>query len=126
MGRMAYFSDGSERKFWFACQSTSDIQEFGGHEVGVDMIRMEWDKEDLPDINKAIEAAQEELKVTGYTYEGFMKGLEDRGHMIRSDDREANTQAWKEAEKLCARIELGMHIKIIVERDGSASVEAEC
>ena len=130
MGRYYNFSDGQEGKFWFACQPTGDVCEFGGQDSQGNYINWEWSKDDLPEINRVLSLTSGELKLTTpYTYNSFMRKMRKNGYLGSSEDKETQSKMYHRASELCAKINLGLKIRRGVRRltDGEyLSVEAEC
>lgn len=124
MGRYYTFSNGDRGKFWFACQDTDDITQFGGYERDGVLYWM-WTEDDLPAVNARLKETVEELKDTGYTYRSFMKRVNTVGYLGSSADPETQKDNYKRAAELCARIELGLKIRRGIRQDGHLDAEAE-
>lgn len=127
MGRYYTFSDGQEGKFWFACQPSGDVCDFGGQEESDCYIRWIWTKdEDLPIVNQKLLELSGELKLTTpYTYRSFMRRMNSKGYLGSSADPETNTALYKRASELCAKIYLGLKIRRGLKKQDVLSVEAE-
>lgn len=123
MGR--YVTGDFDYKFWFATQSSTDIEEFGGYEDT--NIHWGWSSDDLPDITNHIRELKFAFKKAhGLTYKEFIKILDDKGYISGSNDKETQTDIWATKCKDASLIDLGEHIRNAVKKLDSVYVTAEC
>ncbi len=74
MGRYAFFNTGYEYKFTFGIQSSSDMLEFGGTQVGfVDGYFIHsWVQEDAPAILEKLRKLEEDLGLPEFAFERYL------------------------------------------------------
>jgi len=125
MGR--YISGDFDFKFWFACQPSSDILEFGSQRD--DNIHAVIYFDELENIKTKV--ADYKLKFKKkyfeFSYEEFMKKMETKGYLSASDDKETNTKVWADMSREASRISLGdTIIKELELKQDDLYVEAEC
>jgi len=119
MGRFYNLSNGDGGKFWFACQSTADMQMFGGREDG-DMLRWQWNKEDdLEFVIKTLQECHLELKQLDTSYREVMRACNKPHPFPKTGSNE------QRAQELTARIVLGMKIKKGLREEGYLTGEGE-
>ena len=125
MGRYIYGSEGFEYKFWFACQPSDDILEFG-HERQNLFVTVYY--EELKEIRKKVMKLKEEFKDKYSTsYKQLRQKIKDKGYLGSSDDPETETQLWKDMTRDASKICLGLKIiKTLKETKDDLELEAEC
>jgi hypothetical protein len=125
MGR--YVSGDFEYKFWFACQPSSDILEYGEEEERSSMKNIYIKKENLKTIKAKVNNYKKEFKNKfKTTYKAFMNKMEKKGYLSASDDEETQTEKWGLMSREASRINLGeVIISNLIKQKSSLCVEAE-
>jgi len=126
MGRN-YYGD-VEGKFWFACQSTSDLLEFGCEETPESVLRVCVPHENLKKVEDKVIGLKDKFKKKfKVTFEEFMKKMEKKGYLSSTKDKETLTTNWDEMCKDASLIELGSKIltALKVKKD-DLFIEGEC
>lgn len=125
MGR--YVSGDFEYKFWFACQPSSDILEYGEEEERSSMKNIYIKIENLKIIKAKVNNYKKEFKEKfKMTYKKFMTKMEKKGYLSASDDKETNTEMWGDMSREASRIHLGETIiENLIKQKSSLCVEAE-
>lgn len=123
MGR--YYSGDIEGKFWFGVQNSDDASFFGGTELDPSYINYQFEKSDLPNIEKGLEECTKEL---GIYEEKLNKFFEEKDSY--NDEQIAKALAISEdkVHKLLqwyARKELGQKILDCVKKQDYCNFEAE-
>ena len=122
MGR--YYTGDIEGKFWFAVQSSSDADFFGGEHTEPNYIEYYFCKDDLPQIKAGLDTCKKELGEWKAKLDKFFK--ENNGY---NDDivvkAGLNLSEFNKKLGWYARQRLGKQIYDCVKKNGECSFEAE-
>ena len=123
MGR--YYTGDIEGKFWFAVQSSDDANFFGVEGWEPSILKYEFDKSNLPDIEEGIDKCEVALGGLRDKFDTFFK--ENNGYTdpqlakyLDVDEKEL-----KGLQEWYARLELGLKIRDCVKKTGQCYFEAE-
>ena len=125
MGRN-YFGD-IDGKFGFACQSSDDADFFGVTGYQPNILKYEFEKDDLDKVNEGIKKCKEESLMIKHLdkYNEITKDKNYINHGTTSSQLGIDDNTFNDFLKLNARLHLGLQIKESIETKGQCYFEAE-
>ena len=125
MGRN-YFGD-IDGKFGFAVQSSDDADFFGVTGYQPNILKYEFEKDDLDKVNEGIKKCKEESLIVKHLdkYNEITKDENYINHGTTSSQLGIDDNTFNDFLKLNARLHLGLQIKESIETKGQCYFEAE-
>jgi hypothetical protein len=125
MGR--YYWGNIEGKFGFACQSSDDADFFGVTGYQLNMLKYEFEEDDLDKINEGIKKCKEESLMVKHLdkYNEITKDINYINYRTTSSQLGIDEDEFRNFLKLNARLHLGLQIKESIETKGQCHFEAE-
>ena len=125
MGR--YYHGDIDGKFGFACQSSDDADFFGVTGYQPNILKYEFEKDDLDKVNEGIKKCKEESLIVKHLdkYNEITKDENYINHGTTSSQLGIDDNTFNDFLKLNARLHLGLQIKESIEKNGQCHFEAE-
>ena len=124
MGR--YCTGDLEYKFWFACQPTGDILEYGVEDTSYIQVMVCYDQ--LKNIQEKVKTLKTKFrKKHKTTYSKFMNKIDKKGYLSSTKDKETTTNHWESMSRDASKIYLGEEIiKALKDKKDDLFIDAEC
>jgi len=117
MGR--YVTGDFEHKFWFGCQPSEDIEDFGGYKE----LCHKWSEDDLEEAKSNVKELKEKFKDEHkISFKKAMHKIETKGYSSSTEDKETETKKWGSMCRDASKIQLGERIVKAITELGEVNV----